>query len=168
MKNKKKLYFQLMSIIHEKLYGLLRNPYRVLRSAGLKAGQRVLEVGCGPGFFTIPAAKLVGEQGSVLALDVNPFAVEHTSHKIQETGTVNAKVVQTNATDTGQPDKHFDLAFVFGLAHPIGNLDAIWIEIHRLLTARGTLAVEGRLQPPLNIFRLVHRQGRINRYTKIR
>ncbi|MHA1360918.1 MAG: SAM-dependent methyltransferase [Candidatus Helarchaeota archaeon] len=73
------------------LYGLFRDPYKVLDAAGLEPGQRALEVGCGPGFFTIPAAHIVGEKGSVLALDINPAAVEHVRRKIKEAGVTNAR-----------------------------------------------------------------------------
>ncbi len=59
--------FAMMSFVHETLYGLIRDPVRALKAAGIEAGQRVLEVGCGPGFFTIPAARLLGDQGSLTA-----------------------------------------------------------------------------------------------------
>jgi demethylmenaquinone methyltransferase/2-methoxy-6-polyprenyl-1,4-benzoquinol methylase len=157
----------MMSFVHETLYGVFRDSYRVLRAAGLELGQRVLEVGCGPGFFTVPAAEIVGEDGSVLALDVNPLAVEHVRQKVLEAGAQNARVVLANAGATGLPDQSFDLAFVFGLAHPIGGMDEIWAEIHRLLEPHGTLAVEGRLQPPGDLFQMVRRQGRLVRYHRI-
>jgi ubiquinone/menaquinone biosynthesis C-methylase UbiE len=157
----------MMSFIHETLYGLLRDPYKVLSAAGLKPGQRVLEVGCGPGFFTVPAAEIAGKEGSVLALDMNSLAVEHVRHKVDEARVGNARVILADATETGLPDQSFDLALVFGLAHPIGGIEEIWVEIHRLLQPEGTLAVEGRLQPPRGLFRRVHRQGRVARYDKV-
>jgi ubiquinone/menaquinone biosynthesis C-methylase UbiE len=158
----------MMSLVHETLYGLFRDPYKVLDAAGLKPGQKVLEVGCGPGFFTIPAARIVGEEGSVLALDVNPVAVEHVQRKIEMGGVANAKAILANAARTKLPDQDFDLAFVFGFARPIGGMEAIWIEIHRILKPAGVLSVEGRLQPPSELFQTVKRQGRILQFRKIR
>ena len=93
-----------MSFIHETLYGLFRDPYQVLNAAGLEPGQKVLEVGCGPGFFTIPAARIAGQEGSVLALDVNPLAVEHVQQKIERVGVTNAQVMLANAAQTDLPD----------------------------------------------------------------
>ena len=158
--------FKMMSFIHETLYGLLRDPYKALDAAGLQAGQAVLEVGCGPGFFTVPAAQVVGEKGSLLAMDVNSLAVEHVRRKIEEAGVTNEQVIVANAARTDLPDRGFDLAFVFGLARPIGGIEAIWVELHRLLKTDGILSVEGRLLPPERLFEPVKRQGRIVRFRK--
>lgn len=162
-----RMHFRMMSFVHETLYGLFRDPYKALKAAGLEAGQRVLEVGCGPGFFTVPAARIVGEKGSVLALDVNPLAVEHAQRKIDESGATNAKVILANAAQTNLPDQSFDHAFVFGLARPIGYIEEIWIELHRLLKPEGTLSVEGRLRPPDRLFQPVKHQGRISQFGKV-
>jgi len=162
-----RLHFKLMSFIHKTLYGLFRNPFKVLNAAGLKSGQRVFEVGCGPGFFTIPAAKIVGETGSIFALDVNPLAVEHVRQKIETEGVTNAQVLLVNAGETTLPDQSFDLAFLFGLARPIGDMDKIWSELYRLLKPEGTLSVEGRLRPPPEFFHTVRRQGRISQFRKV-
>ena len=167
MSRANKLHFKMMSFVHETLYGLFRDPYKVLRATGLKPGQRVLEVGCGPGFFTIPAARIVGEEGSVLAFDINPVAVEHVRRKIEEAGVTNARVIVADATKTDLPAGSFDLAFVFGLARPIGDMAAIWAELHRLLKPQGILSIEGRLRPPERLFRFVKRQGRIAQFRKV-
>ena len=57
--------FRIISLMYDNpLLPYFRNPQRLLKAAGLKPGQKVLGVGCGPGFFTIPAAKIVGgEEG---------------------------------------------------------------------------------------------------------
>ncbi len=62
--------FSIITIMHANpLLWLFKNPTRILRAVGVAPGQVVLDVGCGPGFFAIPAAKLVGPRGKVLALD---------------------------------------------------------------------------------------------------
>ena len=161
-----KLHFKMISFVHETLYGLFRDPDKALRATGLKPGQKVLEIGCGPGFFTIPAARIVGEEGSVLAFDINPAAVEHVRRKIEEAGVTNASVIVADATKTDLPAESFHLAFVFGLARPIGDMAAIWAELHRLLKPQGILSIEGRLRPPERLFRFVKRQGRIAQFRK--
>ena len=47
----------------------LHDPFKILQDAGVRAGDRVLEVGCGTGFFTVPAARVIGEQGLLVAMD---------------------------------------------------------------------------------------------------
>jgi ubiquinone/menaquinone biosynthesis C-methylase UbiE len=166
MRQPNRMSFKMMSFVHETLYSLFRGPYKVLNAAGLEAGQKVLEVGCGPGFFTVPAAKIVGEEGSVLALDVNPLAVEHVQRKIEKKGVTNAEVTLANAARTDLLDQSFDLVFVFGFARPIGGMEAIWTELHRLLKTAGILSIEGRLQPPDRLFQPVKRRGRISQFRK--
>jgi ubiquinone/menaquinone biosynthesis C-methylase UbiE len=167
MRRTNRMSFKMMSFVHETLYGLFRDPYKVLRAAGLEAGQRVLEVGCGPGFFTIPAARIVGEEGSVLALDVNSLAVEHVQRKIGTEGVTNVRAILANAAQTDLPAQSFALAFVFGFARPIGGMEAIWPELHRLLRPEGILSVEGRLRPPSELFHPLKRRGRIAQFRKV-
>lgn len=62
----------------EKRHGLLGeerqarwNPPQFLRQFGLQPGQTALDLGCGPGFWTLPLAEIVGPTGKVWALDVS-------------------------------------------------------------------------------------------------
>ncbi len=161
------MHFGMMSLVHETLYSVFRDPYKVLDAAGLRPGQKVLEVGCGPGFFTIPAARIVGEQGCIYALDINPLAVKKVQQKIEREGVANVETVLADAAQTALSGSSFDLIFVFGLARPVGNVLSIWTELHRLLRPGGTLSVEGRLQPSDRLFSPVKRQGRIAQFRKI-
>jgi SAM-dependent methyltransferase len=74
----------MLSLMHDKPYSLFVNPYRFLYEAGIKAGQKVLEVGFGSGFFTILAAKIVGERGTVYALDINRAVVEPMLNRVKQ------------------------------------------------------------------------------------
>ena len=137
------LAFYMISIIHDNpLLPLFRNPYKLLEVAGLKEGQNVLEVGCGPGYFTIPAAKIVGPKGFVYAIDVNPRAIKRVQKKIEKEGIKNARGILTNAASTGLPDGSINLAFVFGLRYIAGGLQNLMAELHRVLNAGGILSFE--------------------------
>ena len=95
-----------------------------------------------------------------------PLAIEKVQHKVRDAGVGNVKVVLADAARTDLPEKSFDLAFVFGLRRPIGGISGIWVEIHRLLKLEGTLAVEGRLEPPSMLFSAVGHYGRIHVFSR--
>jgi ubiquinone/menaquinone biosynthesis C-methylase UbiE len=162
-----RIHFRMMSLVHEDLYGVFRDPYKALRAAGLEPGQEVLEVGCGPGFFTIPAARIVGDEGRVQALDVKPLALERARQKVEREAVANVATMLADAGQTGLPGESFDLIFMFGLGHAIGGADRIMAEAHRLLRPGGTLSIEGRLQPPAKLFRPTRTEGRVRRYQKL-
>lgn len=135
--------FRIISLMHDNpLLPYFRNPQRLLKAAGLKPGQKVLEVGCGPGFFTIPAAKIVGNEGVVYAVDVHPLAIERVKEKIEKEGIKSVKPILANASDTGLPDRSIDLAFIFGLRYIAGGLGNVIAEIHRILKPGGVLSFE--------------------------
>jgi len=161
-----RVHFKMMSLVHETLYGLFKDPYKPLNAAGIKPGQKVLEVGCGPGFFTVPAARMVGPKGSVCALDMSPSAIERVQQKIEKASVTNVETVLADAARTGLPDESFDLVFLFGLDHARGDMRGIMTEMHRLLKPGGVLSIEGRLQVPDQLFTSLMRHGRISRFGK--
>ena len=135
--------FWIITLVHDNpLLPALRNPYKLLRAAGLKQGQKVLEVGCGPGFFTIPAAKIVGEEGLIYAIDINPFAIRRVEKKIGKEGLKNVKPSLTNASNTGLAESSIDLAFLFGLPYVAGGLGNVMSEMHRILKPGALLSLE--------------------------
>jgi ubiquinone/menaquinone biosynthesis C-methylase UbiE len=137
-----RIHFMLISLVHDKLYRLFVNPYTLLYAAGIRVRQKVLEVGFGPGFFTIPAAKIVGEEGSICALDINPVAVETVRRKVKENKVSNVKVMLADANETGLPNNNFDVAFLFGVIQDFRDVGAVMREMHRVLKEKGVLSVQ--------------------------
>jgi ubiquinone/menaquinone biosynthesis C-methylase UbiE len=113
-----------------------------LNAAGLKKGLKVIEVGCGPGFFTIPAAKIVGNEGHVYAVDIHPRSIGRVTQKIEKEALRNITPMCINASNTGLPDRNVDLAFLFGLRYVAGGLKNVISELHRVLRPRGILSFE--------------------------
>ena len=65
----------LASTLNNPLRRLLHNPERILGDYIAK-GATVMDIGCGSGYFTIPMAKMVGQSGSVIAVDIQQKMLE--------------------------------------------------------------------------------------------
>jgi ubiquinone/menaquinone biosynthesis C-methylase UbiE len=61
-----------------------QDPEKILADIGLKPGMTFADIGCGRGFFAIPAARIVGEAGKVLASDVDGESVEMLREKAKK------------------------------------------------------------------------------------
>ena len=131
-------------------------PMKILQDADLKPGQTVLELGCGTGFFTIPAAQLVGNQGFLVAMDILPASVETVSRKVQTANLKNVRVVKGDALDTKLDSESMDVVLLFGvLPAPMLPLDRLLPEMHRILRPGGILA----LWPPSWVLQSIPRCG---------
>jgi len=135
--------YWIIRVMHDNpILPLVRNPYKLLNAAGLKKGQKVVEVGCGPGFFTIPAAKIVGDEGHVYAVDVHPRAVARVKKKVEKVALKNVTPMCINASNTGLPGGSVDLAFLFGLRYIASGLESVISELHRVVKPGGILSFE--------------------------
>ena len=120
----------------------LMNPMKTLKGAGIQPGQTVLEVGCGTGFFTIPAAELIGDQGCLVAMDALSDYTKRVSKKVQAAGLENVRVVKRDALDTGLDAASIDKVLLFGvIPFPFLPLNRLLPEMNRILKTEGTLAV---------------------------
>ena len=64
-----------------KLVDLFEKPEKHLKKIPLKEGMMVVDYGCGPGRYTLPIAKLIGEKGKVFAVDIQPLAISMVKEK---------------------------------------------------------------------------------------
>lgn len=117
-------------------------PARILGGAAVHPGQTVLEVGCGTGFFTVPAAQLLGDQGSLVAMDVVPASVEAVSKRVQAANLTNVRVAKGDAMNTMLDPESTDVVLLFGVVPaPMVPLTRLLPEMHRILKPGGTMAV---------------------------
>ena len=126
----------------------LMNPVKTLQAAGIQPGQTVLEAGCGTGFFTIPAAKLIGDQGCLVAMDLSSGFIEQVSKKVHNADLKNVRIVKRDVLDTGLDTASIDTVLLFGvIPFPLLPLNRLLPEMHRVLKSEGTMAVW--LFPPM-------------------
>lgn len=135
-------------LMGSKLREKLMDPVETLQDADVRSGQTILEVGCGTGFFTVPAARLVGDQGSIVAMDVSSGFIEQVSKKVQNADLNNVRIVKRDALDTGLDSASMDKVLLFGvIPFPLLPLGQLLPEMHRVLKPDGTMGVW--LFPPL-------------------
>jgi ubiquinone/menaquinone biosynthesis C-methylase UbiE len=117
-------------------------PIKILRGIDDLSGKKVLEIGCGTGFFTIPAARLIGDQGFLVAMDILSESVDLVSKKVQDAGLQNVRVVKGNAMDTNLETESFQTVILFGvIPAPMLPLAPLLTEMHRVLKPEGILAI---------------------------
>jgi ubiquinone/menaquinone biosynthesis C-methylase UbiE len=68
----------------------------ILEKVGIKRGKTVLDFGCGSGTYTIPAAKIVGKEGKVYALDKDKKALDELMQKAESAGLGNIKRIDAS------------------------------------------------------------------------
>ena len=66
---------------------------RFLTSAGIGEGMRVLDIGCGAGDVSLIAAELVGPDGEVVGVDMNPEILDTARMRVREAGNDNAQFI---------------------------------------------------------------------------
>jgi len=117
-------------------------PAAILNGAGIRPGQTVLELGCGTGYFTLPAARLIGDQGRLFAMDVLSESTRLVSRKVHLAGLKNVCLVRGDAVRIGLNDESFDALLLFGvIPAPMLPLARLLPEVQRVLRPGGALAV---------------------------
>jgi ubiquinone/menaquinone biosynthesis C-methylase UbiE len=165
----------LAAVVESPLRYRLFGPQKILQGVPLAPGETVLEVGCGTGFFTLPAARLLGAHGRLIAIDILRQAVELVSCKTRAAGAGTVCVAQASALALGFSAQCFDLVLLFGvIPSPMLPLARLLPEMHRLLKADGILAV----WPPVpgwlprsildsTLFTLSSRQNGVHNFQRI-
>lgn len=77
------------------------NPQQNIKHLGLSAGMSVADLGAGTGYYSLEAAKLVGQEGEIFAIDIQKDLLDRLSNEIQERGLKNIHVVWGDAENVG-------------------------------------------------------------------
>lgn len=115
---------------------IIHHPEKIF-APYIKAGQNVADVGCGPGFFTLGMAKIVGPNGRVTAIDIQESALIRLREKIR--GSLLEEIIVTHkaTTETTGLNGKYDFVLNFWMLHEVEH------QIEFLNEIRGAMKPEG-------------------------
>lgn len=126
---------------------LVQNPDRIL-APYVSEGQTVLDIGCGPGFFTLAMARLVGPSGEAIAADLQQEMLDITRQRARKAGLESRIRFHKCGPDGIGLDVQVDLALAFYMVHEVPNPKALLEEIRSALKPSGRLLV---VEPKLHV-----------------
>jgi ubiquinone/menaquinone biosynthesis C-methylase UbiE len=106
-----------------------------------QAGERLLEIGPGTGYYTLDLASWVGDQGAVEIFDIQQEMLDHTLRRAREAGLWNVNPTRGDAQELGFEDASFDAAILITTLGEIPDQDAALRQIARVLKPGGRLIV---------------------------
>jgi len=133
----------------------------ILKYIGIKKGQKVLDFGCGSGNYTIPAARVVGEQALVYALDEDKETLDQLMNKAKSVGLKNITRVDTSGKSRIKLDNEsVDVVLLYDVLHYYyfseeEDRRKLLSEVYRVLKPNGLLSLypthlESHMEPRLD------------------
>jgi ubiquinone/menaquinone biosynthesis C-methylase UbiE len=137
---------------------LVDNPLRrrymrpVLDRIGIRPGEYVLELGPGPGAFTVGAAQGAGAAGRLIAVDIQPEMIAQVEQRVREAGLTNVETHVATAHDLPLEDGSVDRAFLITVLPEIPDPSRALAELHRVLRPDGMLSITEEFSDPDYLF----------------
>lgn len=138
----------------------LINPFKLLERVGIRAGQRVADLGCGAlGHFVFPAAQLIGAKGVVYAVDIQRNVLEQVERLAKDDQVFNLKTVWSDIDVYGATridDGSLDITLLINNLFLSQNRPQLVREMARLTRPGGRIVVvewktvSTPLGPPVN------------------
>ena len=136
---------ELSGSLDNKLRRWLQNPSKLL-APYIKPEMKVLDMGCGPGFFTIEIAKMIGREGNVFSVDLQEGMLNQIKNKIK--GTELEKrihLIKSGVDNFVVPDK-VDFILAFYMIHEVPDKENLFKLLKNILNENGRfLIVEPKL-----------------------
>jgi len=124
-----------------------QNPQKIL-APYIEQGMTVLDFGCGPGFFTIDLARLVGASGRVIAADLQKGMLDRLRMKIQGTELQDRIYLhKCEANKIGLSEK-VDFLLAFYMLHEVPDQEGFFTEIAEILKIKGRVFI---VEPPFHV-----------------
>jgi arsenite methyltransferase len=126
----------------ERLYStrdVLRRRELVRAAVGARSGDRVLDVGCGPGFYITELLEAVGREGAVVGVDISADMLAVAAKRAAGHG--NVEFHEAGAASLPVPDASFERAVCVQVLEYVRDVPAALAEMHRVLRPGGRMLV---------------------------
>jgi ubiquinone/menaquinone biosynthesis C-methylase UbiE len=105
------------------------------------AGERVLEVGPGTGYYALPVARWLEPSGRLEVLDIQQEMLDHTLRRAASDGIANIAGERADAREMPYPDEMFDAAYLVTVLGEIPDQDTVLRELRRVVKPSGRIVV---------------------------
>ncbi|MBN1646951.1 MAG: class I SAM-dependent methyltransferase [Spirochaetales bacterium] len=116
-------------------------PIRKIEAAEVKEGYTIVDYGCGPGGFTMAAARKAGPDGKVYAVDIHPLAIKTVQRKSRKLKLNNIETIHTR-TKTGLRKNSSNIVLLFDIIHGFSDMTPFIDEFLTILKPDGLIAVD--------------------------
>ncbi len=127
----------------------LHRPQTILRPY-VAPGDTILDVGPGMGYFTIPLARMVGENGRVIAADVQPEMLKFLRKRAERAGVSRRVETHLCRPETLGMDVRVDFILAFWMVHEVPSQESFFKELKSVLKPTGSLLVS---EPKIHVSR---------------
>lgn len=124
-----------------------QNPKKILGSF-IKKGMTVLDVGCGPGFFSVDLVQMVGKSGKVIAADLQEGMLQKLKEKIKGTEFENRILLHKCEKNRIGLAEKVDFVLAFYMIHELPNPEEFFKEIFSILNPSGQIFI---VEPPFHV-----------------
>ena len=118
-----------------------REAATVMDLAQLKPGMTVADIGAGEGYYTVRLAARVGENGRVLAQDINEDVVRRLGNRVERERLDNVSIKLGAADDPRLPEGSFDRVFLVHMYHEVSEPYAFLWRLYPSLNEGGQVIV---------------------------
>jgi ubiquinone/menaquinone biosynthesis C-methylase UbiE len=114
---------------------LLQDPEKIL-GPYVKPGMTALDVGCAMGFFSLPLARMVGEKGKVVCLDLQEKMLRSLRKRAIKAGVADRIITRLGGKDSlglQEFEGKIDFALAFAVIHEVPDAGGLFGEISKAM-----------------------------------
>jgi ubiquinone/menaquinone biosynthesis C-methylase UbiE len=133
----------------------------LLTALNVQVGATVCDLGCGNGFYAVKLAQLVGAQGTILAVDIQPEMLGLLRARAESASLLNIRPILATVVDPRLPENQIDLVLLVDVYHEFSHPAEMLYAIHRSLKPTGKVAlVEFRQEDPQVPIKPLHKMSK--------